>query len=306
MTIVLDVRRVSVLRAVAHYGTVTAAAQALHLTPSAASQQIRALARELGVSLLEPEGRRVRLTAAARDLLVHADAIEEHWQQAQAALRHHDEALTGTIRLCGFPTAVSTLLAPLAVTLARDHPGLTIRLVESEPVDAFDLVFSGEADLAVVEATPDSPPLTDRRFDQQPLMADPFEVLVPAEHPLIERDPLALVDAAVEPWVLGMPASSSRQHTLAACNAAGFTPKIAHEAREWSVVATLVAHGLGVALVPRLAQLPADLTVVRRQLHGEPRPARRFVTCIRRGNREDPRLRVALTQLGSIAAELSA
>ena len=302
----LDVRRVSVLRAVAHYGTVTAAAQALHLTPSAASQQIRALARELGVRLLEPDGRRVRLTAAARDLLVHADAIEDHWQQAQAALRRRDEALTGTVRLCGFPTAVSTLLAPLAVSLLRDHPDLTIRLVESEPADAFNLVFSGEADLAIIEATPHSPPLTDRRFDQQPLLNDPFELLVPAGHRLAERDPLTLVDAAVEPWVLGMPASSSRQHTLAACNAAGFTPQIAHEAREWSVVAMLVAHGLGVALVPQLAQLPAGPAVERRQLQGEPRPTRRFMTCIRRGSEADPRLRAALTQLSTTAAEFTA
>lgn len=306
MAIMLDVRRVVVLRAVAHYGTVTAAAQALHLTPSAASQQVRALARELGVILLEPDGRRVRLTAAARDLLVHADAIEERWQHAQAALRHHDEMLSGTIRLCGFPTAVSTLLAPLAVSLAHDHPRLTIRLVESEPADAFDLIFSAEADLAITEATPDSPPLTDRRFDQQSLLVDPFELMVPAEHPLTERDPLTLVDAAVEPWVLGMPASSSRQLALAACNAAGFTPRIAHEAREWGAVAALVAHGLGVALVPRLARLPADLAAVRRQLHGEPRPARRFMTCIRRGSRTDPRLQAVFTQLSTIAIALSA
>ncbi|CAM5656035.1 LysR family transcriptional regulator OS=Streptomyces tendae OX=1932 GN=GUR47_04055 PE=3 SV=1 [Streptomyces tendae] len=83
----IDLRRLHVLRAVAHYGTVTAAARALHFTPSAASQQIRQLARDLGVDLLEPQGRGVRLTAAAESLLAHADAIEARWDEAEQDLR---------------------------------------------------------------------------------------------------------------------------------------------------------------------------------------------------------------------------
>jgi DNA-binding transcriptional LysR family regulator len=266
----IDLRRLSVLRAVAYYGTVTAAAQALHLTPSAASQQVRALGRELGVTLLEPDGRRVRLSQAARDLLVHADAIEERWQQAHAALEASVRPLSGVLQLCGFPTAISTLLAPLATRLHSTYPSLTIRIVESEPTASFDLVFSGAADLAIIEATPDGPPLTDRRFDQRTLLCDPFDLLVPAGHGLTDRNSVTLADAATEPWILGMPASSSRQHTLAACSAAGFSPHIAHEAREWGVVATLVAHGLGVALVPRLAQLPTELTITHLALAGPP------------------------------------
>lgn len=300
----IDVRRLSVLRAVAHYGTVTAAAQALHLTPSAASQQVRALGRELGVTLLEPDGRRVRLSQAARDLLVHADAIEERWQQAQAALAAAARPLTGMLQLCGFPTAVSTLLAPLATRLRRRHPSLAVRIVESEPAASFDLVFSGAADLAIIEATPDSPPLTDRRFDQRALLHDPFDLLVPVGHPLAERGAVTLVDAATEPWILGMPASSSRQHALAACSAAGFSPQIAHEAREWSVVATLVAHGLGVALVPRLAQLPTELTVPRLALAGPPAPSRQFLTCIRRGSHAHPAITEAMPDLATLAAQL--
>lgn len=79
----IDLRRLHVLRAVSHYGTVTAAARALHFTPSAASQQIRQLARDLDVDLLEPQGRGVRLTPAAESLLAHADAIEARWDEAE-------------------------------------------------------------------------------------------------------------------------------------------------------------------------------------------------------------------------------
>ncbi|MPY81283.1 MAG: LysR family transcriptional regulator [Actinophytocola sp.] len=297
----IDLRRLHVLRAVAYFGTVTAAAEALHLTPSAASQQIRTLGRELGVTLLEPDGRRIRLSQAARDLLVHADAIEERWQHAQATLQTAARPVTGVLRLCGFPTAVSALLAPLAAQLRTRHPALTVRIVESEPAASFDLIFAGHADLAVIEAIPDGPALTDSRFDQQALLRDPFDLLVPAGHTLTERDAVTLADAAREPWVLGMPGTSSRQHVLAACSAAGFSPEIAHEAREWNVVATLVAYGLGIALLPRLVQLPTNLAIKHIELVGQPIPSRQFLTCIRRGSHKHPAIAKALSHLQSMA-----
>lgn len=78
--------RLQMLRMVAHHGTVTAAAQALHYTPSAVSQQLRQLSRELGVELLTPHGRRIRLTSAAWTLLRHADALWAESERARAAL----------------------------------------------------------------------------------------------------------------------------------------------------------------------------------------------------------------------------
>lgn len=300
----VDLRRLHVLRAVAHYGTVTAAAHALHLTPSAASQQVRQLSRELGVTLLERHGRRVRLSESARSLLTHADAIEARWQQAEADL--HATATTaygGVIRLCGFPTAVSTLLAPAAVRLRQAQPATAVQIREAEPLDCFDLLFSGDADLGLVEATPDNPPLTDTRFDQHPLLDDPFELLTASDRRLVGRPTITLADLATEPWILGMPGSSSRQHVLAACNIAGFTPTIAHQAREWTVVATLAAHNLGVALVPHLAQLPPHLPVTRTPMAGAATLSRRFLTVTRRGSRDHPTIAATLAILDTLATE---
>ncbi len=298
----IDLRRLHVLRAVAYYGTVTEAAQALHLTPSAASQQVRQLARELGVTLLEPQGRRVRLSSAARSLLAHAEAIEQRWQQAEADLHAVGaETPTGVLRMCGFPTAVATLLAPMTAQLQQSWPAMTVHLREAEPRDCFDLLFTGEADLAVVEATPDNPPHTDARFDQQSLLDDHFDLLTATDHRMTEQATVELTDLAGEPWILGMPGSSSRQHVLAACTSAGFTPSIAHQAREWTVVASLVAHDLGIALVPRLAQLPPHLGVVRTPLAGSHTPTRRFLTATRRGSREHPAIAAALALLDDLA-----
>ena len=295
-THMIDLRRLRVLRSVAYYGTVTAAAHALHLTPSAA-QQVRQLGRELGVDLFEPHGRRVRLTSAARTLLAHADAIEERWHQAEADLATAGTPTpNGTLRICGFPTAVSTLIAPAAVRLGRDWPTLTTQIREAEPMECFDLLFSGDADLAVVEATADNPPHTDHRFDQQLLLEDPFDLLTAGDHPLAAMESVALTDLADQPWILGMPASSSRQHVLTACTRAGFTPAIVHQAREWSVVATLAEHGLGIALVPRLAKLPPQLTVARIPLSKD-RPSRHLLTVILRGTKDQPAIEAALRQL---------
>ncbi|WP_314174559.1 LysR family transcriptional regulator [Streptomyces winkii] len=301
----IDLRRLTVLRAIVQYGTVTAAAEAVHLTPSAVSQQVRQLGRELGVTLLEPHGRRVRLTEAAQALLRHADAIEELWQRTEAELHAAAGEPSGVLRVAGFPTAASALLAPLAVQLQREWPALTVQLKEAEPLDCFDLLFSGEVDLAVVEAMSEAPPLNDRRFDQRPLLDDPFDLLTTAGHELAGEPGPALEDLAAEPWVLDRPGGrcSARQLVLAACRSAGFAPSVAHEAREWSVVASLVAHGLGVALVPHLAQLPPHLDLVRTPLTGRYVPRRRFLSVVRRGSDGHPAIAAALALLDELAAK---
>ncbi|PRX47489.1 DNA-binding transcriptional LysR family regulator [Prauserella shujinwangii] len=295
----IDLRRLGVLRAVAHYGTVTAAARALHLTPSAASQQIRQLGRELDVTLLEPHGRNVRLTAAARTLLGHADEIEARWQQAEAELSASGDEPAGELRMVGFPTAMCRFLGPVAARLTTRHPRLSVRVREATTAESFDLLFSGDADLAVIEAVPGNPAAGDPRFDQRPLLDDPFDLLVSAGHRLAGRRTIELPEVAGDPWIIGVPSDPARAHVLAACSAAGFSPNIAHEAADSSLVATLVDLGLGVALFPRLAQLFPDLDV-RRIAISDTAPSRKFLTCTRRGARAAPAIAAAVTALDAL------
>ncbi|MFD7712639.1 LysR family transcriptional regulator [Streptomyces sp. NPDC059785] len=296
----IDLRRLHVLRAVDHYGTVTAAARALHVTPSAASQQIRQLARELGVVLLQPQGRGVRLTPAALGLLAHADAIQARWEEAERELRADHGEVSGLLRTSGFPVAVSVLLAPVAARLRERHPRLAVRIQEAEVPAGFDLLFEGEIDLAVVESTPLNPPLGDARFDQQPLLDDPFDLVVPDTHRLAGRAVVDLADAAREEWIAPVPESSCRPHVLSACGAAGFTPDVVHHALDWNVTAHLVAHGLGVALVPRLAHLTPHLPITRVRCAGDPH--RKLLTCTRAGGHARPAVAAALRELHEVAA----
>ncbi|MCA1221109.1 LysR family transcriptional regulator [Streptomyces sp. 8L] len=300
----IDLRRLTALRAIARYGTVTAAAASLHLTPSAASQQMRQLSRDVGAPLLEPYGRRVRLTPAAWVLLRHAERMEDYWQQAEAELATtRSAALSGTLRLAGFPTAVSILLAPVAAQLQHVSPTLTVEVREAEPADCFDLLFSGDTDLAVVEATADNPPLSDAAFAQHPLFDDPFELLTCVNHPLVGRPSVAFHDLAEESWVVGFPGDSARQLILAACNSVGFSPAIAHQAREWSAVASLVANGLGIALIPATAALPPHPQLIRTSLAGSVRPVRQFVRVVRSGSDRHPAISAVASLLDGLAAE---
>lgn len=298
----IDLRRLRVLRAVAHYGTITAAANAMHFTTSAASQQIRQLGRELGVVLLEPHGRRVRLTPAAHRLLAHADAIEARWEQAEIDLRDAGDEPAGPLRLCGIPTVVATLLAPIAAPLRERYPRLSVHIREVEPQQGYDLLFDGDVDLAVEESTVDNPPAGDRRFDQQPLTDDTFDLVVQAGHRLAERGSVALKEVADDDWILPTAGSTCRQHTLAACGSAGFTPTVAHNALEWNAIAHLIAHGLGVALVPRLAYLPPHLPITRLLVTEPAAPSRKLLTCTRAGGRDHPAVAAALAELATVTA----
>ncbi|MEV6998999.1 LysR family transcriptional regulator [Streptomyces sp. NPDC093982] len=296
----IDLRRLHVLRAVAHYGTVTAAARALHFTPSAASQQIRQLAGDLGVDLLEPQGRGVRLTAAAESLLAHADAIAERWEAAELDLRAEYSAPAGQLRVSGFTTAVSVLLAPMAVRMRERHPQLTVRIRETAVPESFDLLFEGEVDLAVVDVTPHNPPLSDARFDQQPLLDDPYDLVVPDDHPLAGLERVDLAEVAHEDWIAPVPQSPCRPHVMSACGAAGFTPDVIHHALDWNVTAHLVAGRLGVALIPRLFQLTPQVPITRVRCVGDPH--RKVLTCVRRGRRERPAVAAALEELRGLAS----
>jgi DNA-binding transcriptional LysR family regulator len=294
-------RRLLVLRMVDAQGTVTGAAEALHYTPSAVSQQLRTLGRDLGVELVVHEGRGIRLTPAGRVLLERSHELLEKWEEIRADLAQTSDGGGATLRLCGFSTAAAALL-PHVVTRVRDaHPSCTVRVIEAEPAECFELLLADQADLAVVVATESLPSTSDPRFDQRPLMEEPLDLLVPQDHALAVRPSVTLNDTADEPWIADRPGRPYHQLLLMTCAAAGFTPAVAHHAFEWDTGAALVAAGLGICLVPRLAQLPMSYPVVRVPLSGDPAPSRHILTAVRSGSRHHPTIAAAFAVLEDIA-----
>ncbi|MBE2998687.1 LysR family transcriptional regulator [Nocardiopsis sp. HNM0947] len=290
--------KLKVLQMVAEHGTVTAAAEALHYTPSAVSYRLRQLSEELGVDLLAPSGRGITLTAAARVVLRHAENLYAEAERTYAELAAATDEPTGLFTLCGFSTAATHLLPPAAADLRDRFSQVTLRVIEAEPVRCFDLLHSGDADLALVTNTAGTPPTSDERFDQQPLLDDPLDLVVPEGHRLTGLNRVTLADAADEPWIVGSTGTTYHHLVLNACMTAGFTPNIAHHADEWDTGTALVAHGFGIILVPKLARLQ-DWPVVRLPLSGESAPVRRILAATRKGKRDHPLVAAALESISS-------
>src|SRR4051812_41180459 len=164
----LDVRRMRVLREVAVRGSFSAAAEALSFTQSAVSQQIAALEREAGATLVQRSARGVRLTDAGEALVRHAEAIMARLAEAEAELEAIAGLRGGRLRLASFESAASTLM-PLAIAAFREqHPAVELSMALAEPEDSIPQLRSGELDLAVVFDTAASVP--DPSLDRRHLL----------------------------------------------------------------------------------------------------------------------------------------
>ena len=294
--------RLRMLQLVAHFGTVTAAAGALNYTPSAVSHQLRALSAELGIVLLESEGRNVRLTGAARTLLRHAELLFAQAERAYADLE--DGTQNGKFTVCGFATSANYLLPPAAAGVRDAFPGIDVRVIEAQPSRCINLLLTGDADLALLTGTADLPMIADGRFDQRPLLDDPMDLVVRKDHWLASRASVSLADTAGEQWILGQPEGAYFSLTVRACQAAGFTPNAAHFADEWDTGMALVAYGFGVTLVPRKARIHKDWNVKRIELTGKAQPSRPIVSVTRAGSRNRPMIAKAMELIEQMAASM--
>ncbi|MFH9420926.1 LysR family transcriptional regulator [Streptomyces sp. NPDC017529] len=306
-----DIKKLRILRTLHELGTVTAAAEALHLTPSAVSQQLTGLARQLGVTLLEAHGRRVRLTDAAQLVLRHAEAVFAQLERADAELLGYLQGEAGEVRVGAFSTAIPALVVPAVQELRRSHPGLAVSVREAEAAEAYELLAEGSVDLALSLAA-HAPTPRDPKFARFSLLADPLDVALPAGHPLAGEPGLRLADLADEQWIFGSSGPWS-QITTTACEHAGFVPERAHAAADWDAILAMVGAGMGVALVPRMAMSGVRgrsgpvggeggaAAVAVRVLRAD-QPRRHVVAAVRRGAEEAPGLARVLAGLRRVAA----
>jgi DNA-binding transcriptional LysR family regulator len=266
----LDVRRMKVLREVAARGSFSAAAEALSFTQSAVSQHVAALERETGTQLVERGARGVRVTEAGRVLISHADAILARIECAEEELAALAGLRGGRLRLISFQSGGATL-APRAVAAFRErHPQVELSMQEAEPEEAAPRLRAGDADLALVYDHPSIPDFLAPDLELVHLVDDPYEVILPSGHALAARRRLSLADLAREPWVASTSVCGCRRITDSVCREAGFQPRVAFEADETTAAQALVAAGVGVTLLPRLALTTVHPGVVARTLSDAP------------------------------------
>jgi DNA-binding transcriptional LysR family regulator len=249
----LNLNRLRILVEVASCGSFSAAADSLSYTQSAVSQQIAALEAETGVTLLERLPRGVRLTPAGQVLLEYAEGIIARLHAAEAEMAAIAGLRGGQLRMASFPTAGATLM-PLAIAIFRaQHPEVMLSLAEGEPEEIAPRLSAGEFDIALLfefEGTSES---LGPELSRLPLFEDPMFLALPADHALSRRRTLRLENLRAEAWIQTSASSPCAQHVVRSCHAAGFEPIVSFESDDYQTVQGLVAAGVGVALIPKLA-----------------------------------------------------
>lgn len=281
-----DLHRLRLLRELSHRETLSAVAQALSYSPAAISQQLSLLQSEVGVRLLEPDGRRVRLTAEAQILVAHAEAVFSRLEQAEADIVRSQQRIKGTVRVAAFQTAM-LVLVPRALTILRDtHPALRVEVTQAEPELARSALLPRDFDLVIDEVYPGYPQQISARLDQQPLTADPIRLACPRAIGAARE----LRDHTDSPWVMEPPGSPAREWTVATCRKAGFEPDIVYESTDIVVHTRLVEAGHAVAFLPDLLTLERSIDAAIHQVSRLHR--RRIVTTCRSSARDHPAILV--------------
>jgi DNA-binding transcriptional LysR family regulator len=262
-----------VLREVAVRGSFSAAAEALSFTQSAVSQQIAALEREAGTTLVQRSARGVRLTEAGEAVVRHAEAIMARLAEVEAELEAIAGLRGGRLRMASFESAGSTLM-PLAIAGFRaKHPAVELSLSLAEPEDCVPQLRSGELDLAIVfeSAVVDQVDGIERVH----LLEDPMYLALPSDHPLAHRRRLRLEDLAGEAWIAGAADCECNRLISRACAMAGYQPRIAFQTDDYTAMQGFVAAGVGVSLIAELGLRTIRDDIVVRDL-GRDTPVRQI------------------------------
>jgi len=297
----LDVRRLRLLREFADRGTIAATAKALGYTPSAVSQQLAVLEREVGTTLLDRTARSAELTDAGRRLSDHADRILRMIEFAEADLSEAEP--TGHIVLTAFPTAAVAFAPALAHSL-RHHAGLTFQLRQTRPGEGLRQVRSGEVDLALVDDWTGRLPTRgggSLRFSL--LLPDPLVLVVPAGHWAADHDrEINLWRLREEPWLAAPAGEPSRQAFDRLLADVGGAPPMPWEFEGLGTILGLVARGVGIAAVPSLALTAAVPGIVARELPGS--LTRYVYAVVRTASVRRPSVAVTLEALRDAVAEI--
>lgn len=248
----LDVKRLRILREVAKRGSFSAAAEAMHLTQSAVSQQIASLEKETGTKLLDRSRGNVRLTDPGSALVGHAEAVMGRLEEAERELADIAGLRGGRLRMVSFPTAGATLVAKAVPAFSKRYPEIALELGEAEPEMSIPRLKAGDYDLALVYDFDSVPFEEDRDVDRDFLLEERLQVALPVDHPLAKGKSVRLDQLSEEVWACGVRPSSCRANVVQWSRNAGFEPRIDFASDDYQVIQSLVAAGMGVALIPEL------------------------------------------------------
>lgn len=289
----IDVKRLILLRDLAEHGKVSVVASLHGVTPSAISQQLRALEAEADAALVYREGRGVRLTAAGTALAAECEHVLAALERAQGAVRALDHDLSGELSIGCAPSALTSVAAPLVAELAALHPRLQPKIIQVEPEGAVLMLKQHDLDLTVsyrYHLLGTEPPGGTTNVE---LFHDPLMLAVPEQlREAVGREGLGVLrDHA---WISAPEPSSCREVLLHACRTAGFTARIDHNCDDLRSALSLVATGLATTILPGLLcdDPPAGTAVLPL-----PDPGRTIEVLVRAGAESHPVIAATLAIL---------
>ena len=265
----IDVRRLRLLAELEARGTIAAVGAALHLSPPGVSTQLSALEREVGLDLTEKDGRRIRLTPAGRRLAAHARVVLDQLEVIASEIAESKQGRRGRFRVGAFSSAARTIVAETWRSLLDSGSEVTMILHECEPDQAIPSLACGELDLAITHSYSNVPRAMPPEVEAVSLASETVWLAVRQDDVILagSRRSVDLRSMSERPWVVPHAELSCYDMVQRACAAAGFVPRVVAEATDFSVLTSLVAAGVGVALIPDLTidHLPRAVRLVRLQ-----------------------------------------
>jgi DNA-binding transcriptional LysR family regulator len=243
----MELRQLRYFAAVARHESFTLAARELNVAQPALSQQVRKLEQELGVELLRRTTRRVELSEAgelalarATRTLAEADALRAEMDELRGLTR-------GTLTVGMLPAVGQLDAAPILAAFSADYPGIEVRLVEDTLVEALALLRADRLDLAFALILPEE---AGEGVAGEKLFEEELVVMVAEGHRLAKRRSVRIADLDGEPLITFLAGSALRQQLDVQLEQAGMQRSPAFESNHINTLRALVAHGLGVSLVP--------------------------------------------------------
>jgi DNA-binding transcriptional LysR family regulator len=298
----LHLERLQALHAVSTFGSVTGAAEALRLTPSAVSQQLGKLQRDVGQRLIEPYGRGVRLTPAGTLLAQRAHAILSEVENAESELARQRNHVIGDLEIAGFATAARAILPQTVARLRKQHRQLKLRVSERQPDEAIRLVVAGHLDIALVNDWMNAPLVLPDGVQRVLIMNDPVDLAVPADHPLAGRVSVELTELSAEPWITWPYGAICHEWLTQTLRQHGLTPEVTHTAEEHQTQLAMVAAGLGIAVMPRLGRGSIEGVSI---ITLKPTFSRQIYAIFRTLASERPAIAVSVSAMHEVAQQLA-
>lgn len=296
----IGLERLRLLLAFHEHGTLKGAADSLHISTSAASQQLATLAREAGASLTVVDGRRLRLTDAGRVLVDHGYRLLAQLERAEGDVQAAVAGELGEITVGSYPSIIPALLVPAYQRARERHPGLRVDVREIRSPGGLDELGGGVVDLVVGVESDRAGARDDPRFTRIPLGPEDVDLAVPSGHPLTAGPAVAVADLEDVEWISTPEGDVCDELLRRACASAGYQPRVRHRAADWLAILSMVAAGMGVALLSHAVRpaVPDGVTVVPLAA-GELR--RRRYAVLRRGAVSRPALSAYVTVLKEVS-----